>query len=108
MNNQYYDRYESFVKDGSFRIVPGIELPIKGSDRYLQYIKSKHRLDVLSQEYYGTPLFGWLILQANPLLGSIEFEIPDNSYLRIPYPLIASLQDYKNGVDLYSTYYGEQ
>lgn len=108
MNNQYYDRYESFLKDGSFRIVPGIELPIKGSDRYLQYNKSKHRLDVLSQEYYGTPLFGWLILQANPLLGSIEFEIPDNSYLRIPYPLIASLQDYKNGVDLYSTYYGEQ
>lgn len=108
MNNQYYDRYESFVKDGSFRIVPGIELPIKGSDRYLQYNKSKHRLDVLSQEYYGTPLFGWLILQANPLLGSIEFEIPDNSYLRIPYPLLASLQDYKNGVDLYSTYYGEQ
>jgi hypothetical protein len=108
MNNQYYDRYDSFVKDGSFRIVPGIELPIKGSDRYLQYNKSKHRLDVLSQEYYGTPLFGWLILQANPLLGSIEFEIPDNSYLRIPYPLIASLQDYKNGVDLYSTYYGEQ
>jgi hypothetical protein len=108
MNNQYYDRYESFLKDGSFRIVPGIELPIKGSDRYLQYNKSKHRLDVLSQEYYGTPLFSWLILQANPLLGSIEFEIPDNSYLRIPYPLLASLQDYKNGVDLYSTYYGEQ
>lgn len=108
MNNQYYDRYEGFVKDGSFRIVPGIELPIKGSDRYLQYNKSKHRLDTISQEYYGTPLFGWLILQANPLLGSIEFEIPDNSYLRIPYPLIASLQDYKNGVDLYSLYYGEQ
>jgi hypothetical protein len=108
MNNQYYDRYDSFVKDGSFRIVPGIELPIKGSDRYLQYNKSKHRLDVLSQEYYGSPLFGWIILQANPLLGSIEFEIPDNSYLRIPFPLIASLQDYKNGVDLYSTYYGEQ
>jgi hypothetical protein len=108
MANQYYDRYEEFVKDGSFRIVPGLELPIKSTDKYLQYKKGKHRLDVLSQEYYGTPLFSWLILQANPLLGSIEFEIPDNSYLRIPFPLLTSLQDYKNGVDLYSKYYGEQ
>jgi hypothetical protein len=108
MANQYYDRYEEFVSDGSFRIVPGIEIPIKSTDRYIQYVKSKHRMDVLSQEYYGSPLFGWLILQANPLLGSIEFEIPDNSYLRIPFPLLTSLQDYKNGVDLYSTYYGEQ
>ena len=106
MANQYYNRYEEFVTNGSFRIVPGIELPIKSTDRYLQYSKAKHRMDVLSQEYYGTPLFGWLILQANPLLGSIEFEIPDNSYLRIPFPLLTSLQDYKNGVDLYTTYYG--
>lgn len=108
MANQYYNRYEEFVTNGSFRIVPGIEIPIKSTDRYIQYKKEKHRLDVLSQEYYGTPLFSWLILQANPLLGGVEFEIPDNSYLRIPYPLITSLQDYKNGIDLYSTYYGEQ
>jgi hypothetical protein len=108
MSNQYYDRYESFIKDGTYKIVPGIEIPIKGSDRYIQYRKSKHRLDILSQENYGSPLFGWLILLANPLLGSIEFQIPDNSYMRIPFPLIASLQDYKNNVDLYNLYYGEQ
>ena len=107
MANQYYDRYEEFVKDGSFRIVPGIELPVKSSDRYIQYRKGKHRLDVLSQEYYGSPLFGWMILLANPHVGSIEFEIPDNVYLRIPFPLLTSLHDYKNGVDLYTTYYGE-
>ena len=107
MANQYYDRYEEFVKDGSFKIVPGIELPIKPTDRYIQYKKGKHRLDILSQEFYGSPLFGWLILQANPQAGSIEFEIPHNVYLRIPFPLLTSLQDYKNGVELYVAYYGE-
>ena len=65
-------------------------------------------MDIISQETYGTPLFGWLILLSNPLAGSIEFEIPDNFYLRIPFPLITTLQDYKNQVDLYKLYYGEQ
>jgi hypothetical protein len=65
-------------------------------------------LDKVSQDYYSTPVFGWLILQANPLLGSVEFEIPDNSILRIPFPLVSTLQDYKRNVELYSLYYGEQ
>ena len=108
MSRDYLDRYQFFLVDGEFRIVPGIELPIKSSDRYIQYVKGKDRMDKLSQENYGSPLFGWLILQANPLAGSIEFLIPDNFYIRIPYPLVASLQDYKNQVELYKLYYGQQ
>ena len=108
MSRQYFDRYQYFVKDGNFRIIPGIEIPIKGSDKYIQYKSGKDRLDKLSQEYYNTPLYGWLILLANPLAGSIEFTIPDNFYIRVPFPLVTSLQDYKNGVELYNLYYGEQ
>lgn len=104
----YFDRYQYFEQDGGFRIVPGIEIPLKGTDKYVFYKKGKTRLDKLSQDYYSSPLFGWLIMQANPSLGGIEFEIPDNSLIRIPFPLIASLQDYKKGVDLYNLYYGEQ
>jgi len=73
----------------------------------MQYKRGKHRLDKVSQEYYGTPLFSWLIMMANPTLGSLEFEIPDNSMVRIPFPLINSLQDYKKNVELYRLYYGE-
>lgn len=105
--NQYFNRYEYFDVDGESKIVPGIEIPIKGTDKFTQYKKGKHRLDKLSQEYYGTPLFGWLIMMANPTLGSLEFEIPDNSIVRIPFPLINSLQDYKKNVELYRLYYGE-
>lgn len=105
--NQYFNRYEYFDVDGESKIVPGIELPIKGTDKFIQYKRGKHRLDKVSQEYYGTPLFGWLIMMANPTLGSLEFEIPDNSIVRIPFPLINSLQDYKKNVELYRLYYGE-
>lgn len=108
MSRDYFDRYQYFESDGSFKIVPGIEIPIKGSDKYIQYKRGKDRLDKISQEYYNSPLFGWLILQANPLAGSVEFEIPDNFFLRVPFPLLTTLQDYKSGVELYKLYYGEQ
>lgn len=107
MANQYFDRYQYFEDEGSFTIVPGIEIPIKPTDKYIQFRRNKDRLDKLSQEYYDTPLFGWLILMANPLGGSIEYLIPDNFTLRIPFPLVASLQDYKKAVDLYKLHYGE-
>lgn len=105
--NQYFNRYEYFLEDGEFKIVPGIEITPKSTDKYVKYIKGKDRLDKMSQEYYNTPLFGWLILLSNPKVGSIEFEIPDNSIIRIPFPLINSLQEYKKNVELYKLYYGE-
>ena len=108
MSRSYFNRYDDFNIDGTFKIVPGIEIPIKKTDKYVIYRKNKTRLDRLSQEKYDTPLFGWLILLANPLAGGLEFEIPDNFLLRIPFPLVTTLQDYKRGVELYKLYYGEQ
>jgi hypothetical protein len=105
--NQYFNRYEFFLEDGEFKIVPGVEIPPKSSDKFMQYKKGKDRLDKVSQEHYNTPLFGWLIMLANPKVGSLEFEIPDNTLLRIPFPLVNSLQDYKKNVELYKLYYGE-
>ena len=108
MATQYFDRYQYFEDDdGSFTIVPGVEVPIKSTDKYIQFRRNRARLDKMSQEYYDTPLFGWLILLANPLAGSVEYLIPDNYLLRVPFPLIPSLQDYKKAVDLYKTHYGE-
>jgi len=107
MSRQYFNRYEFFENDGDFKIVQGIEIKITSSDKYVQFKRGKNRLDKISQEYYGTPVFGWLILQANPTAGSIEFEIPNNFLLRIPFPLVNTLQEYKRSVELYNLYYGE-
>ena len=107
MDKKYFDRYEYWINDGEFKIIPGIEIPIKSTDKYFQYKKGKDRLDKWSEQHYGSALFGWLIMMANPLAGSLEFEIPDNFLIRIPFPLITSLQDYKTGVEKYKQYYGE-
>jgi hypothetical protein len=107
MSRNYFDRYQYFIENGEHKIVPGLEIPIKSTDRYHQYKKNKDRLDKISQEFYGSPTFGWLIMSANPSAGLNEFEINDNFILRIPFPLVSSLQDYKRAVELYNLYYGQ-
>jgi hypothetical protein len=102
----YYNRYQDFLINGQQTIVPFISLPSKSTDQRFIYRSGVSRLDKISQQYYGSPYYGWLILQANPEYGGLEWSIPDNSILRIPYPIITSLQDYKNELDKYFLYYG--
>jgi hypothetical protein len=108
MAYQYWNRYSDFLINGEQTVVPFVQLPQKTTDKSYIYKTARSRLDVVSQEYYNSPLYGWLIMLANPLAGNVEFEIPNNFFIRIPFPLIVSLQDYKSGVELYKLYYGEQ
>jgi hypothetical protein len=43
---------------------------------------------------------------ANPQFSGSEWAIPDGAVLTIPFPLVASLQDYKNSYENYFFYYG--
>ncbi len=103
---QYYNRYQNFLLNGQPIVVPYVTLLSKSTDRKYIYRQGRSRLDKISQEFYGTPFFGWLIQMANPQFGGLENDIPDGSVLIVPFPLIASLQDYKNAVDNHFYYYG--
>jgi hypothetical protein len=103
---QTYNRYNTFIVNDEQTVVPYVNLPRKSSDKVFIYKVGMSRMDKISQQYYGTPTFGWLIMLANPQFGGVEFLIPDGSILTIPYPLISSLQDYKNSLDNYFFYYG--
>jgi hypothetical protein len=103
---QVYNRYVNFIVDGEQTVVPYVNLPKKSSDKIYIYKQAMSRMDKISQQYYGSPAFGWLIMIANPQFGGIEFVIPDGALLTIPYPLVTSLQDYKNALDNYYFYYG--
>ncbi len=97
---QYFNRYSNFLINGQQTIVPYITLPSKSTDKNYIYKVGQSRLDKISQQYYDSPFFGWLILQANEEYGGLEWNIPDNSIIVIPYPLVSSLQDY-NSQDKY-------
>jgi hypothetical protein len=98
MGGQYYNRYQEFLINGEQTVVPFVTIPNKPSDKVHIY--------KVSEEYYGSPYFGWLILQANPQFGGLEQNIFDGAFLVVPYPLITSLQDYKAALDNHFLYYG--
>ena len=99
-----YDRYKKFRMNGDTMFPPFIRIPVKESDYYDVYEKGKTRLDLLSYEYYKDPDYAWLIMQANPEYGSLEFMIPDNAQIRIPYPLNLTLAQYEQAIEIYKKY----
>lgn len=99
-----FDRYSQFRDGNTINIVPFAEVPVKSTDRYEIYRKGKTRLDLLSYQYYESPDYAWLIMQANPEYGSMEFAIPDGSEIRIPYPLSTSIDDYQKEVENYKKF----
>lgn len=100
MEKKYYDLYSEFRVGNGFNPIPFIKIPQSSSDKKVVYGKNS-RLDKISNEYYGTPYFDWLILQANPSVASLEFSIPNNEILRIPFPLDNAINRYNEGVKEY-------
>ena len=103
---EYFNRYQNFLINGQQTVVPYVKVPIKTTDKKFIYKLGMSRLDKVSQQFYDSPFFGWLILASNPEFGGNEFSIPDGSVLTIPFPLLASLQDYNNALQTHFYYYG--
>ncbi len=101
-----YNRYTKFINNGKIEKIPFIEIDKQPTDYYTYYEQGKTRLDVLSYEYYNDSNYGWLIMQANPEYGSLEFKIPNNSLIRIPYPLDTALSIYVKNIEKYKQLYG--
>lgn len=101
-----YRRYSKFTKEGKSLIVPFIPIMERSTDFFERYVAGETRLDLLSYKYYNSPDYAWLILQANPQYGSLEFLIPDDSEIRIPFPLDNALESYDAGIREYQKLYG--
>jgi hypothetical protein len=98
---QAYDRYSLMRNEGEVGLIPPISLDKKKTDYYEIYKTGVTRLDILSNNYYGNPSYGWLILLANPEYSSMEHEIPDGVEIRIPYPLESTIREYIEKIELY-------
>ena len=103
---QYFDRYYDFRSNGSMKPVYGITIPQSSEDKTYIYKLGQTRLDKVSNMFYNNPYSGWLIMLANPQYGGLEQNIPDGSVLTIPFPLVASLQDYTTELNNHFFYYG--
>jgi hypothetical protein len=103
---QYYDRYKLFRFNSEIEPMPGIIVPASSSDKTVVYKKGQSRLDKISNDYYNNPYSGWLIMQANPIYGGLEFNIPDGALLRVPYPFNEAISRYITQVSTHKQLYG--
>ena len=104
---QYADRYSQFRVNAGMKPVPGITIPSSGNDMQMIYKQGLTRLDKLSNMYYNNPYSGWLIMLANPQFGGLEFNIPDMSMIRIPYPFDDAMSRYITEIKNHKLLYGE-
>jgi hypothetical protein len=104
---QYFDRYGEFRVNSTMRALPGITIPNTNSDKTMIYKLGLTRLDKLSQMYYNNAYSGWLIMLANPEYGGLEFNIPDMTLLRIPYPYDSAIERYIKQISNHKILYGE-
>lgn len=95
MGRQDYNRYAILQNDdGTIDAMPFVRINERASDKYEYWNVGFSRLDKLSQKYYGSPFYDFLILYANPQYIS-EFDIPDGALIRIPFPLSSARTDFE-------------
>jgi hypothetical protein len=103
---RYYDRYQNFKVNGNMKLVPGLKIPVFSTDKSIIYKLGTTRLDILSNQYYNSPYYNWLIMSANQQYGGLEFNIPDQSVIVIPFPLESALDRYITAINNYNSLYG--
>jgi hypothetical protein len=103
---RYVDRYLPFREDGKIKPIPGLKLPDADTDLSYVYKQGTTRLDKLSNMFYNNPWGGWLILAANPQFGGLEFNIPDMTLIKVPYPYENAVQRYSEQINKYKQLYG--
>lgn len=90
-----YDRYYLLKKGNIYKTMPFIKIPKNNTDKYIEWKSNIDRLDKLSEKYYGSPFYDFFILYANPEFLN-EWDIPDNTIIRIPFPLDVVKSYYEN------------
>jgi len=95
MARQDYDRYYNLkMGDGTLEPLPFVDISPAPTDKYEYWNLGFSRMDKLSQKYYGSPFYDFFILFANPEYLN-EFDIPDDTIIRVPFPLARVKSEYE-------------
>jgi len=95
MARQDYDRYEVVKNtDGTIDMLPFAKISESSSDLSEVWVLGRSRLDKLALKYYNNPFYDFFILYANPEYAD-QFDIPDGTLIRIPFPIDRVKQEYE-------------
>ena len=91
-------RYRQLITpQRKMQTMPGVVISNRDTDKFVIYNSDKMRLDTIAAEIYGDDLYNWLILLANPEY-PLEFDITNNSVIRVPFPLSDVITEYEQKV----------
>ena len=72
--------------------MPAIDIDARTSDKKVLYNKNKTRLDRMAGDIYEDETLWKIILWANPDY-ECEYDIPDNTIIRVPFPKLDVLDE---------------
>ena len=79
--------FASILRQGQTLLaMPGFTIDERTSDVFITYNKEKTRLDRIAYDVYSDPTCWRIIMWANPEY-FVEFDIPDNTQIRVPFPM---------------------
>lgn len=79
------DFYKYLITQTSMANMPAITIQPRESDKRVIYDKKRTRLDRIAGDIYQEEEYWRLIMWGNPDY-DIEFDIPDGTVIRIPFP----------------------
>jgi len=77
--------YELLKSNDKLKDMPPIQIDKRGTDKSVTYNKQKNRLDNIAGNIYQDETYWRLILWANEEY-FMEYDIPDNTVIRVPWP----------------------
>lgn len=87
--------YKALKDNDSLKDMPPVKISIRKSDKYITYNKNLMRLDFIAGEIYQDETLWRLIMWSNPEY-TIEFDIPNGTIIRIPFPVKDVLSEVNN------------
>ena len=79
--------FHSLLRDNDkLKNMPPVQIDKRATDKSVTYNKQKNRLDTIAGNIYQDETYWKLILWANDQY-FMEFDIPDNTVIRVPWPL---------------------
>ena len=81
-----YNFYSLLKENDKLKNTPPIQIEKRATDKSVMYNKQRNRLDTIAGNIYQDETYWKLILWANDQY-FMEFDIPDNTIIRVPWPL---------------------
>jgi len=90
-----FNFYKPLKANDSLKDMPPVKISLRKTDKYITYQKEIMRLDFIAGQIYEDETLWRLIMWANPEY-FLEFDIPANAIIRIPFPLNDVLAEVNN------------